>query len=61
MKQLYSLSLAIFTALGAQAQITIGQAEMPYANNELVRVKAVTNPFINYTATGPAHTWDGGP
>ncbi|MBL0044028.1 MAG: T9SS type A sorting domain-containing protein [Flavobacteriales bacterium] len=58
MKQLYSLSLAIFTALGAHAQITIGQAEMPHANDELVRVKAVTNPFINYTATGPAHTWD---
>lgn len=58
MKQSYALLLAFLSALGAQAQITIGQAEMPHANDELVRVRAVTNPLINYAATGPAHTWN---
>lgn len=58
MKQLYTLSLSFLAITGVHAQITIGQNEMPHANDELVRVQAVTNPFINYNATGPAHTWD---
>ncbi|MEO8591560.1 MAG: T9SS type A sorting domain-containing protein [Flavobacteriales bacterium] len=58
MKKLYTVSLSLLATLAAHAQITIGQAEMPHANDELVRVQAVTNPFINYAATGPGHTWD---
>lgn len=40
------------------AQITVGQNEMPHANDQLVRVKAVTNPFVNYGATGAAYNWN---
>jgi hypothetical protein len=58
MKHLYTVSLSLLTVLWAHGQITIGQAEMPAANDELVRVQAVTNPFINYGATGPAYTWN---
>ncbi|HMC96485.1 MAG TPA: hypothetical protein VKG92_02445, partial [Flavobacteriales bacterium] len=58
MKQLYTFFLSALTVLEAQAQITIGQNEMPHANDELVRVQAVTNPFIDYATTGPAQTWD---
>lgn len=58
MKHPYALLLTFLASLGAHAQISIGQAEMPYAGDELTRVRAVTNPFINYTATGPAHTWN---
>ncbi|MBK8498937.1 MAG: T9SS type A sorting domain-containing protein [Flavobacteriales bacterium] len=58
MKQLYTLLFSILSVFSTQAQITIGQAEMPHANDELVRVRAVTNPLVNYAATGPAHTWD---
>lgn len=59
MKRLYTLfSLAIALPFAANAQISIGQAEMPAANDQLVRVRAVANPFLNYNATGPAHTWD---
>ncbi len=58
MKRLYTLSLSFLAILGASAQITIGLNEMPSASDQLVRVRAVTNPFINYGATGAAHTWD---
>lgn len=58
MKQLYTPCLFLLLGTTAQAQITITQAEMPAANDQLVRVKAVTNPFINYGATGPAFTWN---
>lgn len=59
MQKLYA-TLLLITAPCAftQAQITIGQAEMPHASDQLVRVKAVTNPFVNYAATGAAHNWD---
>lgn len=54
-----TLSLASFLlVIGAQAQITIGQNEMPHANDELLRTRAFTNPFIDYATTGAAHVWD---
>lgn len=54
-----TLSLASFLlVIGAQAQITIGQNEMPHANDELLRTRAFTNPFIDYAPTGAAHVWD---
>lgn len=49
---------ALLFAVTSQAQITIGLAEMPAANDQLVQVKAVTNPFINYAATGAGFTWN---
>lgn len=53
-----TLSLASFLlVIGAQAQITIGQNEMPHANDELLRTRAFTNPFIDYAPTGAAHVW----
>jgi len=58
MYQLSTLCLSLLVAISVPAQITITQAEMPAANDELVRVKAVTNPFVNYSATGPAFTWN---
>lgn len=58
MKQIITLSLSLLAATVAHAQITIGQNEMPHENDQLVRVQAVTNPFINFSATGPAHTWN---
>ncbi len=58
MKIIFTLCSLLLATLGTHAQITIGQAEMPYANDELVRTRAVTNPAINYAATGPAHTWN---
>lgn len=60
MKKLQTLSLAIFIAVSAQAQISITQAEMPHSGDQLSRVKAVTNPFINYGATGASYTWNFG-
>lgn len=54
-----TLSLASFLlVIGTQAQITIGQNEMPHANDELLRTRAFTNPFIDYATTGAAHVWD---
>ncbi|QQR86578.1 MAG: hypothetical protein IPJ76_18685 [Flavobacteriales bacterium] len=54
-----TLSLASFLlTIAAQAQITIGQNEMPHANDELLRTRAFTNPFIDYATTGAAHVWD---
>lgn len=61
MRLKYPPVLAAFLLAGsAHAQITIGQAEMPHANDQLVQVKAVTNPLVNYAATGPSHTWNFG-
>ena len=60
MKKIQTLSLAVFIAISAQAQITVTQAEMPHSGDQLSRVKAVTNPFINYGATGPSYTWNFG-
>lgn len=44
--------------VGAQAQITIGQNEMPHAGDELLRTRASIAGVNNYAATGAAHTWD---
>lgn len=56
-----NLTLSIASCLlatAAHAQITIGQNEMPHANDELLRTRAFTNPFIDYATTGAAHVWD---
>lgn len=54
-----TLSLAsCLLATAAHAQITIGQNEMPHANDLLLRTRAFTNPFIDYATTGAAHVWD---
>ena len=58
MKALYPLSLTLLLSPALHAQITIGQAEMPTSSSELIRTKAVTNPFINYAATGAEYTWN---
>ena len=58
MKALYTLPLALLFSSNLHAQITIGQAEMPTSSSELIRTKAVTNPFINYAATGAEYTWN---
>ena len=59
MKRIITLSLSVAIAsVGLQAQITIGQNEMPHAGDNLYRTHAVISPFVNYAATGPAHTWD---
>lgn len=56
--RLITLSLALGLSVGPLlAQITIGQNEMPHAGDDLFRTKATLNPFLNYTATGPAHNW----
>lgn len=44
--------------IDAQAQITIGQNEMPHAGDQLLRTKASILGVNNYAATGAAHTWD---
>ena len=48
----------LFAPLLASAQITVGQNDMPHANDELIRTRAFTNPFIDYATTGAAHIWD---
>lgn len=58
MKQLYALLAALVFTLPSSAQISIAAAEMPHANDELIRVRAVNNPFLDYAATGAAHTWE---
>ena len=30
---------------------------MPHAGDDLLMTRAVTNPLLNFSATGPAHTW----
>ncbi len=61
MSKLYPVFLAAtLLPLATHAQITIGQAEMPAANDHVLRVRSTTNPFLNYAATGPAHTWNFG-
>lgn len=49
---------SLLLATAAHAQITVGQNEMPHANDELLRTRAFTNPFIDYATTGAAHVWD---
>lgn len=58
MKQLSTLVTAIAASVALQAQVTIGQQEMPHSGDHLFRTQAMLNPFLNYGATGPAHVWD---
>lgn len=58
MKYYTTLLLATLVHCASHAQITIGQAEMPDAGNQIARVKAAANPLLNFSATGPAHTWN---
>ena len=53
-----TLSFLLMTGVLAEGQITIGQAEMPHAGDELFRTKAGLNPFINFAATGAGYVWD---
>ena len=55
-----TLSFSLMCGVLASGQITIGQAEMPHAGDELFRTKAGLNPFINFAATGPGHVWNFG-
>ena len=48
----------LFVPICTSAQVTIGQNDMPHANDELIRTRAFTNPFIDYATTGAAHLWD---
>ena len=57
MKKHLTLSIVLLAA-STQAQISITQAEMPHAGDQLARVKAVTNPLLNFAATGASHTWN---
>ncbi|MDQ3101193.1 MAG: hypothetical protein M3R08_07385, partial [Bacteroidota bacterium] len=54
----FTLSFSFLAAVAVNGQITIGQAEMPHAGDELFRTKAGINPFINFAATGAGHVWD---
>ncbi len=59
MYRIATLALVIaFANTTSNAQITIGQNEMPHSGDNLYRTHAVINPFLNFNATGPAHTWD---
>lgn len=57
MKPFFPLVLA-FSCLGASAQVTITDDEMPHAGDLLWRTRAFTNPFIDFATTGPNHAWD---
>ncbi len=59
MNRIATLSLALILASAtSNAQISVGQNEMPHAGDNLYRTHAVISPLANYAATGPAHTWD---
>ncbi len=52
-----TLAFLLATAT-ASAQVTIGQNEMPHAGDALLKTRAVSNPFLNYGATGANYTWN---
>ncbi|MCO5275396.1 MAG: T9SS type A sorting domain-containing protein [Flavobacteriales bacterium] len=58
MKQLFTLISGLLSACLLQAQVTIGQNEMPHSGDELHRTRATLNPFVNYGATGAGHSWN---
>ena len=58
MKQLSTLLAGLALVATTQAQVTIGQNEMPHSGDHLYRTQATLNPFINYGATGAGHTWN---
>ncbi len=58
MKQLFTLAVSFTLCASLQAQVTIGQNEMPHSGDNLFSTKATINPFVNYGATGAGHTWN---
>ncbi|MEO7082490.1 MAG: T9SS type A sorting domain-containing protein [Flavobacteriales bacterium] len=58
MKKLFTLATSVVLCASLQAQVTIGQNEMPHSGDALHRTRATLNPFVNYGATGPGHTWN---
>ena len=58
MKQLFTLAVSFTLCASMQAQVTIGQNEMPHSGDNLFSTKATINPFVNYGATGAGHTWN---
>lgn len=50
--------MVLFCWLGTTAQTTIDQGDMPHAGDDLYRTRAFTNPFVDYTTTGPNTAWD---
>ena len=59
MNRTTTLLLPLFLlATALNAQVTITDNEMPHTGDDLTRTRAYTNPFINYAATGAAHTWN---
>lgn len=55
-----TLALLSSLPLALSAQITITDSEMPHAGDELLRTRAVANPFLNYGNTGAGFTWNFG-
>ncbi len=58
MKKIYMTGLLSLFLCTSYAQITITNNEMPSANDTARITMATINPFINYAATGPNHTWN---
>lgn len=58
MKHLSTLLASLVLVATTQAQVTIGQNEMPHSGDHLYRTQAALNPFLNYAATGAGHTWN---
>ncbi|MBX2979602.1 MAG: T9SS type A sorting domain-containing protein [Flavobacteriales bacterium] len=53
-----SAALTLATALSTQAQITIVQSDLPAVNNPWERSRAVPNPLLSVSGTGPNYTWN---
>lgn len=51
-------AVACLLALASSAQITVTQADMPTNTTNLVRTRALANPFVNFTNTGPNQNWN---
>ena len=58
MRRIHTLTLSLLLVTGLQAQIQIGQNEMPHAGDELHRTRATPDQGIDYASTGPAHEWN---
>ncbi|MCC6385296.1 MAG: T9SS type A sorting domain-containing protein [Bacteroidia bacterium] len=58
MKHIFTLSALLFLSSAVFGQITITSADMPSAGDSGRFTKAVVNPLINYSATGPNHSWN---
>lgn len=58
MKKIYISVLLGLLFNASFAQIAITNNEMPSANDTARITMAAINPFINYGATGPNHTWN---